>query len=511
MNDSWLGAEPQIADSQISRELETEMLVVGGGLGGLFAAASGAELGTKTLLIEKHPGLAKVKDELGAIGSRLQKEAGSEIDKWELLRDAAMYSAGDLDLRLWLTWAEESGETIDWWEQRITERGETLWHQAGYETHPADGFAYNKYLTGHRIKWNKLSGSGILRDYAVKHGAQFLMNTGMLKLEHSGGRVTGVIAQDGKSGEYLRIRASRGVVVATGGYAKNLPMMEALQPGTRDIICKIVCDGVGMGDGIRACIWAGARFDDVHTSIVFDRGVLRPDETPRTCALDGVTMELNAQPWLKVNLEGKRFMNESVPYDFILHAARMQPGGCYIVVFDSNFERDSAHFDMAGCSRMIPFPNGAPTSHTIEEMKVKLEKYTEEGRYARADSIEDLARKMELPVENLVASVKRYNELCAIGRDDDFGKLSHHLAPIATPPFYAARTCGFLLATVDGIRIDTNMNALDQDLRPIPGLYVVGNDSGGFFAHTYFNFVTGCAGGRTATFGRRAARIISAL
>ncbi len=79
------------------------------------------------------------------------------------------------------------------------------------------------------------------------------------------------------------------------------------------------------------------------------------------------------------------------------------------------------------------------------------------------------------------------------------------------PPFYGCRSCGFLLATLDGIRIDTNMNATDETGAPIPGLYVVGNDSGGFFAHTYFSNVTGCAAGRTATFARRAARIIGQL
>jgi len=332
------------------------------------------------------------------------------------------------------------------------------------------------------------------------------MNTGLVKLLREGGRVTGAIAQNQENGEYIRVNASKGVVVATGGYANDQEMLGSLQPHTRNIICRVICDGYGMGDGIRACLWAGASFDSVHTSIVFDRGVLRADETPRGCALDGETNQFNAQPWLKVNLRGERFANESVPYDFILHASALQPGGCYCVIFDSKYETDIENFEMAGCSRLTPFSNGAPIHQTLPEMNAKLQRFLTEGRYVKADTVEELAKGLGIPADNLVSAVERYNELCRMGKDEDFGKLPRHLTSVSEPPFYGSRTCGFLLSTVDGIRVNTDMNALDTALAPIPGLYVVGNDSGGFFANTYFSNITGCAAGRTATFARRAAK-----
>jgi len=70
-----------------------------------------------------------------------------------------------------------------------------------------------------------------------------------------------------------------------------------------------------------------------------------------------------------------------------------------------------------------------------------------------------------------------------------------------------AKNTGYILCTMDGIQIDQNMNAVDTDNDPIPGLYVVGNDSGGYFSGTYPNLSTGAACGRTVTFGRRAGRI----
>ena len=507
----WLGKPPEIDDRQITGVHKTEMLVVGGGLGGLVCAARGAEAGVKTLLIERKTHLSHPKNEFAGFGSRLQKQDGVETDKWELLRDALMYSAFDIDEKLWLLWLEESGAAIDWLSDCFAEGGSIMYLQGGYDTRSSDSHAFTKYISGHRPVWSKEPGARTLRKHAEKYGAEFMMNTSLVKLIRENDRVTGCIAQDTVSGEYMRIEASKGVVVATGGYANNTEMLDALQPHTRDVICTSICDGYGMGDGIRACIWAGAMFDDVHSSIVFDRGTLRTDETPRTCALDGKSNTINAQPWLKVNLNGERFANESVPYDFILHASRLQPGGCYCVIFDSKYASDIENFDMAGCSRVIPFSTGAPTRVSMPKLIERLEQLVKSGRFVKVDTISELAKGLNIPADNLVRTVDRYNELHHMGKDEDFGKLPSQLSSISEPPFYGCRSSGMLLSTVDGIRINTDMNALDEDHKPIPGLYVVGNDSGGFFAHTYFNNITGCAAGRTVTFALRTARRIAAL
>ena len=72
----------------------------------------------------------------------------------------------------------------------------------------------------------------------------------------------------------------------------------------------------------------------------------------------------------------------------------------------------------------------------------------EKGYLQKADTLEELAQKLELPVENFKASVARYNELCAAGVDEDFGKEAYRLSAIDTPPFYGAKVCGRLLATM---------------------------------------------------------------
>ena len=158
---------------------------------------------------------------------------------------------------------------------------------------------------------------------------------------------------------------------------------------------------------------------------------------------------------------------------------------------------------MHGCSRIWPFANGAEPNHLWSEVQDKmLPGLIKNGYVQKADSIEELAKKLGLPAEQLKKTVKRYNELAYKGVDTDFGKEKHRLSPLDKPPFYGAKNSGWLLCTLDGIVVDKNLNACDENGDPIPGLYVIGNDSGSYFANEYPNLATGMACGRTVTFGR---------
>jgi fumarate reductase flavoprotein subunit len=506
---NWLGPEPNIKESQIAETIETELLIVGGGTGGLTAAASAAELGLEVLLIEIKKAFTPLRKEIGAVDSRIQKREGVKIDIQELVRQHIMYSSAYIDQKLPLIWARESGEMMDWFESLITARGASMMLQGGYNAETKAG-SYTRFPTGHKPIWPEgITGTKVMSEYASRLGAEFRMETGLVKLTKEGGRVTGAIARDIKTGKYIHLSASRAVIIATGGYAKNTEMLKTLQPETVALTGLTVSDGATMGDGIRASLWAGAVMDDRHMSILFDRCAIRPDETPDTLKRPGQPTELISQPFLKVDLKGRRFSNESVPYDFIIHRAYTLPGKCYCVIFDSGFREDTERFDMAGCSRMHPFDNGAPCGHPIEENIERLERMIEEGRFIKAYNLAELAGGLGLPVPHFERTVARYNELFDKQCDEDFGKEPHRLSEIRKPPYYGVRACAFLLATLDGIRIDQNMNAVDENDDPIPGLYIVGNDSGGYYANTYVNLVTGSCAGRNMTFARRAARIIA--
>lgn len=508
----WLGAEPTIDEADIAETIETEVLIVGGGTGGLFAACSAGEEGAKVLVIDKYES-GGIRNDLGGINSRYQKELGVTFDPHEVVRECYRYSSGNMIPDLHYLWIQESGETIDWYGDRLAERDVKLWLEYTTEHEHVN---YKHFPTGHSPAWPvneegeaTLDGATVLTEYATGLGVTFRYNTPMIKLVKTGDAVTGVIAEDTANGGYVQINASKGVIVCTGGYAENKEMYKERQPvnwytsGWASIIpgCS--------GDGIKACVWAGAKFEETTCSCNFDRCAVTPGTYPEGHDSGGQFFWLGEQPFMKVNLHGKRFTNESGTYDYIAHAAYKQPNRSYVTIWDANYQEDIVRFDMHGCSRTFENENGAPPDIPLAVAAGMFDGLVEAGLAQKADTLEELAEKCLLPTDEFVASVARYNELFDKGSDDDYGKEPFRLSAIKEPPFYGTWTCVYTLSTLDGIIIDTEMRALNEAGEPIEGLYVVGNDSGGYYANHYPNLFTGHACGRTVTFGRRAGKIVA--
>ena len=498
----WLGKAPEIAEKDIASTVTTNILVIGCGTGGMFAVASAAENGGKVIGIDRFSTGTGIREDLGAIDSRYQKAVGTKIDKFDFIAMATRYAGGHVKQELIRLWADNSGETINWLGDRLEPVGIKLMNEVGDTVETR----YKDFAIGHSPqKMGKVTLNNVLHDYAVKKGARFDYNTTMVKLEKKNGRVTGCIAKNG-DGKYVRYIAKKGTVVATGGYARNTKMMEALQPWNLRVSSRLGAMPGATGSGIRACLWVGAKMDETHCAMKFDRSALRPDQKAGLETMkkgDAGFFWIGSQPWLKVNADGERFMNESGTYENPLHADEYNKGHCHYSLFDSNWVKYTKEFKMHGCSRIWPFANGAEPNHLWSEVQDKmLPGLIKNGYVQKADSIEELAKKLGLPAEQLKKTVKRYNELAYKGVDTDFGKEKHRLSPLDKPPFYGAKNSGWLLCTLDGIVIDKNLNACDENGDPIPGLYVIGNDSGSYFANEYPNLATGMACGRTVTFGR---------
>jgi succinate dehydrogenase/fumarate reductase flavoprotein subunit/uncharacterized protein with FMN-binding domain len=506
----WLGKEPVIDEKDIVSTTDTDILVVGLGTGGMFAVCAAAEAGGKVIGIDRFPVGTGIRDDVGAVNSRYQKKWGTKIDEWEFIAMATTYAADHIQQDLVKLWYDNSGSVVDWYGDRLAERGVELWHEPDDKD---DRDRFKHFATGHSPRWRTsndgtgkpLNGEKILHDYALKVGARLDYNTKMIKLEKKNGRVTGVIAENG-DGKYVRYNARKGVVVATGGYARNYKMLSALQPWNLNIVGISNAMPGAQGDGIRACLWAGAKMDETHSMMMFDRCAIRPDQHPGIDTIksgDSGLFWMGSQPWLKVNADGKRFMNESGTYENVLHADEYNKGHVHYTLFDSNWVKYAEQFKMHGCSRLFPFANGADPNVPWQKMKNEmLPGLLKKGYVQQADTIEELAKKLGLPPDALKATVDRYNKLVYAGEDTDYGKEKHRLSPLDKPPFYGAKTTGRVLCTMDGIQINTHLNAIDTEGNPIPGLYVIGNDSGGYFANEYPNLVTGMACGRTVTFGR---------
>ncbi|MDM8289546.1 FAD-binding protein [Slackia piriformis] len=511
---AWLGEDPVVAESDITETVDTEVLVVGIGTGGIPASIAAAEAGAKTLAIERQSAIGNLREDIGAINSRYQIETEQtfpqfHIDKKEAIEDIVRYANGFVRYDLVKLWADESGACVDWLGDIIERNGNfKMWHEGSIGTENT-GARDKAWATGHspeKLTEDEAIEFGTeLTSYGEEKGAEYRYNTEFVKLETNGdGRVTGIIARDTQDLHYIRINASKGVILATGGYGNNIEMMEDRQGWNQRL--RIGVDGSGgnpTGDGIKACLRLGAKMDPTGCAVTFNRACVRPDTTADSDTV-GRWFWFGEQPFLKVNLLGKRFCNESGPYDYMLHSTAMQPHSTYCDIWDANHAAHAEQMNEVGCCRLYPFDNGAPNNIPMAAVDGMIQGLIDDGYVQVADTPEELAEKLNIPVDTFVETFNHYNDMARAGEDTDYFKESYRMIPLDTPPYYGVRTGAWFLATIDGVIINTDMQPVNEDEEPIEGLYVVGNDSGGFFSVSYPNLFTGLACGRTMTFGRRA-------
>ena len=513
---SWLGEAPGITDDDCVDTLECEVLVVGAGHAGYFAATAAAEEGAQVMLIEQASDRGfSIRGDLGAVGSTMQAEQGVEIDKMDIVNDLVAQSSNYADASLWKVWADNSGEMIDWYADFVAEYSpeDYFYYEWNMPTEETRG---KNWPTSHGTSWKYRYVNDIedqidlhMNDYIEGfEGCSVVYGTAMAELIKEDDRVVGVYASQDDG--YVRINASKGVVVATGGYAANQEMVEALQPHANGLT-GLSIDPSAMGDGIKACIWAGAKFEEDHTALVFDRGVIPPDEEVQGAwAGSGYYWHFSSQPWLKVNQYGERFCNEGGNYDYVFHAAQRFENRAWYPVWDSNWREDVERFHTTGCSGIFDWDgaNGDGGTGTDDEW-TEIEAMIEAGTVIESDTLEGLAEGLGIDPGTFVATCERYNELYDAQNDEDFGKDAFRLSQMANPPYYGAKMGGLLLCTLDGIKVNEEAQALDENDNVIEGLYVIGNDMGGFFHGTYPNLAVGVAAGRSATYGRMVGKALA--
>lgn len=522
----WLGKEPDIDEAAITETWDTDILIVGAGNGGLCAAAYAAKNGLKFRIIEQNSVVQDTRHWVGAVDGFGAKENGVVTDKKKLLSEISRYASGKCDQRVVKTWLDESADMIGFVRDIMTgEYGVGMVYTHGEEARwPAENALENTDYIYPEIEYTYDRSAGLSRnpmfqDYIEKLGYAIDFNTSLAKLEKdSSGRITGVIAQSTADDHFIRINAAKGVLLACGGFPGNPYMMEQLDPLGTSVTTACSYSPADKGYGIRAAVWAGANLDKEAAPMLFDRGVVAPGvdagyvDSPNAFggkAFPGQIRQYNpgTQPFLKVNRNGERFANESCPYNDIVYAAAHQPGRVYAQIHDDNWLEDVKRFHTIGCS--------AQTRNSGEGYVLgKMEEAEKAGAFFKADTLEELADKLGFTGEakqTFLATVERYNELYDAQEDTDFGKPAYRLSAIRKAPFYGCWLGASLLTTEQGIAINEKGQALDNDNKPMPGLYVTGDMSGSFFANNYPCLMAGVAMGRTLTFAIKAIKQMGGL
>ena len=498
---------------EITSTEDFDVVVIGAGNGGLVAAASAADLGGKVIVVEKSGFYTTWAGEIGAFNTKLEHEKYgihyTDAELQQIANDMCRYASYGNDQRLVELYVKNSGRTMDWCIEQLATKDidfmvETDMKDTLYTNLPSQHCAFVKG-TYTELGPNQL-GSQIANPKWIEliedKGGEVRYNTTALTLvQDETGKVTGVTVLN-KDGTYSQLNASKGVVVSTGGFSGNPDMMDVLGVVDHQYAANTMGCGGRVGDGIRMCVNAGAKMDaDCAGGIMlFDRGAVGA----------------GSQPWLKVNTLGERFCNEDGPYDFQCHAITNQPGGFSFQIFDSNYWADVNKFHTTICSRVVAFPgsqnsevlpNLYPVTNAEDFRKVFMQPALDSGKLKEADTLEDLADQLEMTPEakeKFLATVERYNEMCEKGVDEDFGKMAKRMTPIKDGPFYGIALSSWILCSITGVNVNTNLQAIRPDGSAIEGLYVVGNDMGGFFRHTYPQFYAGTAHGKTTCFARLA-------
>ena len=526
----WLGKEPDIDEAAITETIDTDIVIVGAGNGGMFAAAYAAANGLNFRVIEQNSAVQDTRHWYGAIDSAAAKEAGvPATDKAKLLSEISRYASGKCDQRVVKTWINESAAMHDFmrgilegkfgWTCEFTSGAEAAWPAENAE-HNTD---YLYPVQEHNYRQSE-SESGLQRNEALQQyieelGYSIDFKTSLAKLEKDAdGRITGIIAQSTEDDHFIRYNANKGVLLACGGFPGNPYMMEQLDPLGTSVTTACSYSPSDKGYGIRAAVWAGANLDKEAAPMLFDRGIVAPGvdagyvESENSFggkAFPGEIKQYNpgTQPFLKVNRNGERFANESSPYNDIVYAAAHQPGRVYAQICDANILEDVKRFHTIGCS--------AQTRNAgAEYIQKQMDNAEEKGCFFKADTIEELADKLGFTGEakdTFLATVDRYNELYDQQNDEDFGKPAYRLSAIRKAPFYGCWLGASLLCTEQGIAINEKGQALDNDNKPMPGLYVTGDMSGSFFANNYPCLMAGVAMGRTLTFAMKAIKQMAGL
>ncbi len=287
-----------------------------------------------------------------------------------------------------------------------------------------------------------------LQASAEANGVVIMLNTAGKELLMTDGVVSGVYAET-SDGAKVTLHANKGVVIATGGFAANAPMVVQYNnywPGLSDTMASTNSANI-TGDGIVMAQAVGA---DV-TGMGFAQ--LMPSSHPVDGSLfTGVWGSAETQ--LFVNKQGKRFVNEFAERDVLSKAALEQEDGLFFIIADKEI---------------------------VDQYAARLDNLESTGCIFLADTLEELAAKIGVPADALVETVNTYNQYTLDKHDPDFGKEMFG-NPIDEAPFCATPRSPSLHHTMGGLKIDTGAHVLNTNGQIIPGLYAAGEVCGGIHA-----------------------------
>ena len=475
--------------------MKYDILIVGAGTAGMSCAITAAQRGLKVGVVEKsnHIGgaLHWSGGHMSAGGTRLQKEKGIEDSVERHLEDIYRINnkSGDHDLIEMAV--KQAPETVAWLDELgmewAPECPRIIYGHVAYDT-ARTIYGPEKAMSIYKVLYPKW------QEQVTKGAIECHFENSFVGLEKSGDQYDSVLCST-PIGE-LRYCA-KNIVITSGGYGSNPAYFQQKHP---NIPLVSSCYPTATADGHMVLENQGGQFRYGEFHLPSLGGMEEEEGSGRVDFNANWAMVLTSvyrQPRdIYVNAHGNRFIKEDETSPETRELATMQqPDWCFWVVFD---EAALNATDENGNHNPIMI------GRSIEEMKAEAER----GKALRsAQTIEELAKKTGLPVENLKTTIATYNTMVETKVDTDFGR-TYLEDPIKTAPFYALKVHASVLVTFGGIKVNNKLQVLDAKGEPMPGIYAAGEVLG-LGATSGSSFCSGMAITPALGFGRILGKTLS--
>lgn len=439
------------AGDLVAETLEADVVVAGAGAAGLTAALSALQNGHSVILLEKSGVVGGASAMAGsgtmATGSTWQKEDGYEDSPEKLVEDMMNNGHQKNDRATVELFANTIGKAFDW---LVAEDGAAV----PYQRSGKPSRSYSGEGRGAGVCKN-------LTDKYVAEGGVLMVSTPVTELIVNDGTVTGVKAQ-GNGKEYT-INA-KAVILATGGYGAN----DELVP---DEYKAFVYAGHAGAEGDAIAMVKDLDADLISMELINTQpnSMILPSGLGQYCN-PGVAKAYAAGGFM-VNQDGVRFFNESGNAWDLMQAMK-QNSAQYLVMDQAAF--DGFNAGMTGSN-----------IYSMDDVSAWLQDdYDGQPVMKTAATLEELAGKLGLPADALIASSAAFNEVAAKGETDAFGR-KIEVAQSAEGPYYALQMHIRYYASLGGLHINDNMQVLNTAQEAIPGLYAAGEVVGGVEGDVY--------------------------
>ena len=476
---------------------EDQIIIVGSGMSGLITAFSAAQNGASVTLFSASSGPISRGGSNFAKYSKVVEARGIEpFDVSKYFYNEMRAASFQVDQKKWNRGYNNSEEAMNWLIDLVAEDGLNviLERDNSFDGGPYYAHAFNTEGNDAMVSTGQQGAVESLERHAKDLGVKFYYDTvakQLIREDNNTGRVTGAIAQR-QDGSYVKFVGKKAIVLATGDFsaskqmlAKYCPMvlpLVGMEEQEVDYNTGFSTAGLYKGDGQRMGLWIGAAWQHAYPNAPMMQG-----------SWGGSHQPLGFHWGLNVNTRTERYQREDVSAPYSANHLISQPGHIAWGIWTANYAQAIIDSGNEWYSFGSNFDN---PPKTVDELLASWES-------SKADTIEELAEKCELDAEKLKAVIKRYNELCEKGEDEDFHKDPTFLIPIdENGPFYYARNYALFMTVMGGLRCNEFMQVEDENDEVIPGLFNVGAMIGDMYANTYNFAVPGNSYGiNCLTFG----------